>query len=146
MMRKTLFALILSFWSVMAMAQDLESLRDQAEQDPTALAQLQQLAQGPDAKAAFYMGTLYSPRITRQETTVKKNWSETLYWYRKASRLGLARADFDLGLAYEKGLGVKKDPRRAQDYFERMAAIARAETAVPASTDKLRTVAPVQAD
>jgi hypothetical protein len=115
------------------MAQDLESLRNQAEQNPAALARLRQAASAPDAQAAFYLGTLYSPLITRQESTVVKGWPETLHWYRLAARLGCARANFDLGLVYEKGLGVAKNPQRAAVYFSRMADIARIETALPSS-------------
>lgn len=123
--------LLLAALPVLAAAEDMESLRDQAETDPVALHHLQDLARGDHAEAAFYLGTLYAPRITRKEVTVSKNWPEALHWYRKAARLGLARADFDLGLAYEKGLGVPKDPQRAQVYFDRMAHIAEVETALP---------------
>lgn len=128
---KMLLFLLLAALPVLAAAEDMESLRDQAETDPVALHHLQNLARGNNAEAAFYLGTLYAPRITRKEVTVSKNWSEALHWYRKAAHLGLARADFDLGLAYEKGLGVPKDPQRAQVYFDRMAHIAEVETALP---------------
>ncbi|MBU2738672.1 SEL1-like repeat protein [Acidithiobacillus concretivorus] len=133
MKKSTLMVLILLICPLAAAAQDLESLRNQAESDPAALAQLQALARGHDAKAAFYLGTLYSPLITRKEVTVHKGWPETLHWYRKAAGLGLARADFDLGLAYEEGLGVGKNPQQAKTYFTRMAHIAQLETALPAS-------------
>lgn len=133
MRRISLLFLIFCIWPGLAAAGSLESLRNQAESDPAALVQLQHLAQQADAKAAFYLGTLYSPVITRQEDTVSKNWPETLHWYRKAAHFGLARADFDLGLAYEEGLGVSKNPQQAQVYFERMAAIARAETTLPSA-------------
>ena len=131
-LRATL-SLIAGLLPLAAMAQDLESLRNQAEQNPAALARLRQAASAPDAKAAFYLGTLYSPLITRQESTVVKGWPETMHWYRQAARLGCARANFDLGLVYEKGLGVAKNPQRAAVYFSRMAAIARIETALPPS-------------
>ncbi|OCX69685.1 hypothetical protein A6M27_07835 [Acidithiobacillus thiooxidans] len=133
MKKSTLMGLMLLIWPLAAAAQDLESLRNQAESDPAALAQLHALARGHNAKAAFYLGTLYSPLITRKEVTVHKGWPETLYWYRKAAGLGLARADFDLGLAYEKGLGVRKNPQQAKAYFARMAHIAQLETALPAA-------------
>ena len=118
-------------WPLAVQAQGLESLRNQAEQDPTALARLQRAAGSQNAEAAFYLGTLYSPLITRQESTVVKGWPEALHWYRRAARLGSARADFDMGLAYEKGLGVPENPQRAAAYFSRMAAISRTETAAP---------------
>ncbi|MDR7927027.1 sel1 repeat family protein [Acidithiobacillus thiooxidans] len=133
MKQVTLIILMLLIWPLAAAAHDLESLRNQAESDPAALSQLQKLARGHDAKAAFYLGTLYSPLITRKEVTVHKGWPETLHWYRKAAGLGLARADFDLGLAYEEGLGVRKNPQQAKTYFARMAHIARLETALPAA-------------
>lgn len=133
MLRCVILLLVVGLWPLAALAQDLESLRNQAEQDPAALARLQQAASARDAKAAFYLGTLYSPLITRQESTVVKGWPETLHWYRQAARLGCARADFDLGLVYEEGLGVAKNTQRARKYFSRMAAIARTETASPSS-------------
>ena len=133
MLRCVILLLVVGLWPLAALAQDLESLRNQAEQDPAALARLQQAASARDAKAAFYLGTLYSPLITRQESTVVKGWPATLHWYRQAARLGCARADFDLGLVYEEGLGVAKNTQRARKYFSRMAAIARTETASPSS-------------
>ena len=129
MLLRATLSLIAGLLPLAAMAQDLESLRNQAEQNPAALARLRQAASAPDAQAAFYLGTLYSPLITRQESTVVKGWPETLHWYRLAARLGCARANFDLGLVYEKGLGVAKNPQRAAVYFSRMADIARIETA-----------------
>ncbi|HUX19046.1 MAG TPA: sel1 repeat family protein [Acidithiobacillus sp.] len=133
MLLRATLSLIAGLLPLAAMAQDLESLRNQAEQNPAALARLRQAASAPDAKAAFYLGTLYSPLITRQESTVVKGWPETMHWYRQAARLGCARADFDLGLVYDEGLGVAKNPQRATVYFSRMAAIARIETALPPS-------------
>ncbi len=133
MLLRVICLLMAGLWPFVATAQDLESLRNQAEQDPAALVRLRQAAASQNAKAAFYLGTLYSPLITRRENTVVKGWPETLRWYRRAARLGCARADFDLGLAYEKGLGVAKDPQRAAMYFSRMAAIARMETALSSS-------------
>ena len=133
MLRCVILLLVVGLWPLAALAQDLESLRNQAEQDPAALVRLQQAASARDAKAAFYLGTLYSPLITRQESTVVKGWPATLHWYRQAARLGCARANFDLGLAYEEGQGVAKNPQRARKYFSRMAAIARTETASPSS-------------
>lgn len=133
MLLRATLSLITGLLPLAAMAQDLESLRNQAEQNPAALARLRQAASARDAKAAFYLGTLYSPLITRQENTVVKSWPQTLHWYRQAARLGCARADFDLGLVYEKGLGVAKNTQRARKYFSRMATIARTETASPSS-------------
>ena len=131
MLLRATLSLIAGLLPLAAMAQDLESLRNQAEQNPAALARLRQAAVSQNADAAFYLGTLYSPLITRQESTVVKGWPEALRWYRRAARLGSARADFDMGLAYEKGLGVPENSQRAATYFSRMAAIARTETAAP---------------
>ena len=120
-------ALSLSAW-----AENWEALRNRAEQDPQALQELQAAAQGGHPEAAFYLGTLYAPPICKQETTVTKNWSAALHWYRVASDLGEGRADFDLGLAYEKGLGVAKDPAMARYYYRRMMTQAAREIGVPA--------------
>lgn len=135
MLLRAILSLIAGLLPLAAMAHDLESLRNQAEQNPAALARLRQAAVSQNADAAFYLGTLYSPLITRQESTVVKGWPEALRWYRRAARLGSARADFDMGLAYEEGLGVPENPQRAAAYFSRMAAVARIETALPPSAN-----------
>ncbi|MEL5848441.1 MAG: sel1 repeat family protein [Candidatus Igneacidithiobacillus chanchocoensis] len=118
--------------SLSAWANDWEALRNRAEQDPQALLQLQAAAQNGHPEAAFYLGTLYAPPICKQETTVGKDWGQALHWYRVASDLGEGRADFDLGLAYEKGLGVAKDPALARYYYRRMMTQAAREIGVPA--------------
>ena len=64
MLRCVIFMLIGGLWPFAALAQDLESLRNRAEQDPTALARLQRAASARDAKAAFYLGTRLLSRAT----------------------------------------------------------------------------------
>ena len=125
-------ALVAAFFALPAFAQDWEALRNQAEQDPQALAQLQQAARNGHAEAAFFLGTLYAPPICKQERTVPKSWDQALHWYRIASDLGVAKADFDLGLAYEKGLGVSKNPVLARYYYRRLMTQAAREVGVPA--------------
>lgn len=122
-----------SILTLPALAQDWESLRNQAEQDPQALAQLQHAAQHGHGEAAFYLGTLYAPPICKQERTVRKSWNRALHWYRVAADWGEGKADFDLGLAYEKGLGVAEDPTLARYYYRRMMTQAAREVGVPAA-------------
>ncbi|WP_248886316.1 sel1 repeat family protein [Acidithiobacillus acidisediminis] len=125
-------AIIALLLALPAWAQDWEALRNRAEQDPQALAQLQHAAQHGHGEAAFYLGTLYAPPICKQERTVAKSWDDALHWYRIAADLGEAKADFDLGLAYEKGLGVAKDPELARYYYRRMMTQAAREVGAPA--------------
>ncbi|WP_308387869.1 sel1 repeat family protein [Acidithiobacillus sp. AMEEHan] len=125
-------ALVAAFLATAAFAQDWEALRNQAEQDPQALARLQQAAGSGHAEAAFFLGTLYAPPICKAERTVPKSWEQALHWYRIASDLGVAKADFDLGLAYEKGLGVRKNPALARYYYRRLMTQAAREVGVPA--------------
>ncbi len=117
-----------------AASTEWENLRNRAEKNPGALKLLQKAARDGQGKASFYLGTLYAPPITRTETTVKKSWKEALYWYRMASEQNCARADFDLGMAYEEGLGAVRNPVLSRYYFHRMMALAerRATAGLPA--------------
>ncbi len=101
-----------------------ETLRNRAEKNVSALNQLQKAALEGQGKAPFYLGTLYAPPITRTEITVRKNWKKALHWYRMASKQNSARADFDLGMAYEEGLGVARNLALSRYYFHRMRGIA----------------------
>ncbi len=42
-------------------------------------------------------------------------------WYRKAAEQGFADAQYNLGLAYLHGQGVKKDDQEAADWFRKAA-------------------------
>ncbi|WP_437556687.1 tetratricopeptide repeat protein [Acidithiobacillus sulfuriphilus] len=122
--------LVLPGW---AGAAGLEALRNAAEQSPQALARLRNLAERGNARAELYLGTLYAPPIVKKERTVGKDAATALAWYHRAAQGGCARADFDLGLAYEEGMGVPRSPAMARHYFGRMAALARQEAVAGSS-------------
>ena len=49
------------------------------------------------------------------------NHSKAAKWYRKAADQGIARAQFNLGLMYRKGLGVIKDATEAAWWYRKAA-------------------------
>ena len=49
---------------------------------------------------------------------VKKDWTEAAKWYHKAARQGEAKAQFALGLIYEKGKVGKKDLPLAAKWYD----------------------------
>jgi len=124
---------LLLLWALQSVAEDWERIRDQAETDSKALAQLQRAARAGNAQAAFYLGTLYAPPITKATRTVPKDWGKAIHWYQQAADWGDAKAAFDLGLAYEKGQGMAKNPAMARYYFRRMMALAAEAVGVPAT-------------
>ncbi|HEB55343.1 MAG TPA: sel1 repeat family protein [Gammaproteobacteria bacterium] len=59
------------------------------------------LAQDDNSKAQFFLGMLYE--------SASNDLYKALYWYRRAAELGDREAQHNLGLAYARGLGVKKN-------------------------------------
>jgi hypothetical protein len=53
---------------------------------------------------------------------VAKNEEHAAHWFRKAADGGLAEAQYNLGLMYERGRGVPKDERDAAAWYSRAAA------------------------
>ena len=58
---------------------------------------------------------------------INKDWSEAANWYIKAACQGEAKAQFALGLIYEKGKGVKKIPDEALKWYSEAAKQGNAE-------------------
>ena len=52
---------------------------------------------------------------------VEKNQKMAVYWFEKAAELGLAKAQFNLGLSYRKGQGVSKNLNEAIKWFRKSA-------------------------
>ena len=44
-------------------------------------------------------------------------------WYEKAAELGDLNATNDIAVLYEKGLGVEKDPTKAQEWRDKAKAL-----------------------
>lgn len=49
------------------------------------------------------------------------NFDKAVLFYRLASAKGIARADYQLGKCYERGLGVKRDLLEAYSHYKRAA-------------------------
>lgn len=47
----------------------------------------------------------------------KKGYRSAIPWLKKASELGDPWAQYELGLAYQEGLGVSKNIRQAMQYY-----------------------------
>ena len=58
--------------------------------------------------------------ITMDEVS-GRNYAEAVKWYRKAAEQGNANAQKNLGVCYEKGLGVSKDQAEADKWFHKAA-------------------------
>ena len=65
-----------------------------------------------DASAQFYLGIHYS---------ASKNYSQAVYWYRKAAAQGWSVAYGELGECYEWGHGVDKDMTEAVSWYRKAA-------------------------
>ncbi len=61
--------------------------------------------------------------IFRQATNLyeEKKYSEALQLYRKAAEIGLASAQYNLGLLYKEGLGTEKDLKEAFKWYSKAA-------------------------
>ncbi|NOZ37380.1 MAG: sel1 repeat family protein [Gammaproteobacteria bacterium] len=63
------------------------------------------LAHNGNSKAEFFLGMLYE--------SASNDRYKALYWYRRAAEQGDREAQHNLGLAYARGLGVKKNIPKA---------------------------------
>ena len=66
----------------------------------------------PDAKACFNKGFEYYN---------KANYAEAVKWYRKAAEQGGAKAQYNLGLCYHKGIGVEHSHTEAVKWWRKAA-------------------------
>ena len=76
------------------------------------LAALAADAEAGDAGACFLLGRYY------YYDGNGKNYSRAADFFEKGAELGDARAEYQAGLCYERGDGVKKDPVKALNYFK----------------------------
>ena len=51
----------------------------------------------------------------------KPDYEQAIKWYEKAAKQNHADAQYQLGLCYEKGQGVKQDLKMARKWFEKAA-------------------------
>ena len=71
-------------------------------------------AQEGDAKAQYYVGTIYE-----KGPKGKPDYALAAVWYQKAAEQGHKQAAMNLGRLYEKGLGVPKNPSTAFTWYSR---------------------------
>ncbi|GHT40295.1 hypothetical protein AGMMS49921_01440 [Endomicrobiia bacterium] len=52
---------------------------------------------------------------------VEQNYKEASNWFKKSAEQGNAKAQYNLGLMYDKGEGVKQDYKEAVDWYKKAA-------------------------
>lgn len=48
---------------------------------------------------------------------VRQDDAQAAQWFRKAAEQGVAKAQYNLGIAYESGRGVRQDSALAQEWY-----------------------------
>lgn len=79
---------------------------------------LKLLAKQGNSQAQFNLGYRYH----YGRNGVTKDYSQAVYWYRKAAEQGHSTAQCNLGLCYEYGKGVTQDYSRAEHWYKKAAA------------------------
>jgi TPR repeat protein/nucleoid-associated protein YgaU len=77
------------------------------------LTQIRAQADKGDLESLNALGNAYTNGLLG----LKQDYAEALAWYRRAAEKGFAPAQFNLGLAYELGRGVRADERQAFKYY-----------------------------
>lgn len=99
---------IISAWECRVQGGQYPSTND-SNGRATALKVWQSCADQGDKVAQNYLGEIYA----RNWGTVKPDFSHAAEWFRKAAEQGYSRAQKNLGVLYEQGLGVPNDPETA---------------------------------
>ena len=81
----------------------------------TALAVWLSPAQSGDKEAQTYLGEIYEKSLGG----AAPDYAAAATWYRKAADQGYPRALMNLGLLYERGLGVEKDLAKAMKFYRK---------------------------
>ncbi|MGR8929897.1 MAG: caspase family protein [Gammaproteobacteria bacterium] len=68
-----------------------------------------------DKVAQTYLGEIYA----RAWNGTPPDFDEAVKWFKKAAEQGYSRAQKNLGLLYEQGLGVLKDPSKALELYRK---------------------------
>lgn len=79
--------------------------------------QLLQKAEAGDAEAQLELGDIYHDGFEGKGP----KYVEAAYWYRKAADQGNARAQYAIGRAHDRGLGVTLDRQEAIKWYQRSA-------------------------
>jgi TPR repeat protein len=70
-------------------------------------------AEKGDVQAQNHLGYIYRDR---------QNYQEAVYWFKKAAEQGNTIAQFNLGVMYDKGQGVRQDYQKAFYWYKKSAA------------------------
>ncbi|MCH9053703.1 MAG: sel1 repeat family protein, partial [Proteobacteria bacterium] len=65
--------------------------------------------------------------LAKADTGAPKTYGDAMRWYKQAARAGNPRAQYYLGLMYERGINVKEDAATAASWFAKAAAQGHAE-------------------
>lgn len=65
-----------------------------------------------DRGVDYYNGAMMMP----------KDFAKALYWFEKAAEQGLARAQYNTAMMYDKGWGTEQDTRKAIEWYKKAAA------------------------
>ena len=105
-------------WEDEPRPEELRRLHSLLASDPKlALQGLQELSEQGSLAATLYIAIhLDSSAVDEHDE------EESVRWYEKAAKQGLAQAQFNFGACYEKGIGVKQDAKQALDWYKKAAA------------------------
>lgn len=84
----------------------------------TDIDRLQELAESGNPKAQNDLATFY---FIRSMSGTNEDFALAVYWFEKAALKNEPHALFNLGICYERGLGVEKDMKKALDYYRQAA-------------------------
>lgn len=82
----------------------------------TALAELKPAAKDGDARAAFYLGSIYYRGLG-----VDRDLSRAFHWVKRAAMAGHAKAQVAVGYSYSNGLGVERNESLAIKWYRKAA-------------------------
>ncbi len=106
-----IYGMLLAAPSVVA-GGDESSSKDAAAAD--SFGRIEQEARAGDARAQFRLGNIYFYGSEGR----KKDYSLAAFWFRKAALQRLPEAQFNLGVCFDKGLGVKEDRLEAFKWYD----------------------------
>lgn len=116
---QVLVALALTLLTVAAHGTSYQEARAAYDRSEFTLAQSlwQTLAEAGDVEAMFALGAL----LYEGPGEVPVNYLESSRWYATAAELGHADAQYNLGNAYQRGLGVWQDDLQAAQWWQKAA-------------------------
>jgi len=115
------FAAALCLLALQAVADPLDDAKKAQKQGDfaMALALATPFAEKGDDEAQYMLGQLYgaSENYVKSKRNPHYDPAKAIRWYQAAADQGNAEAQFDLGLSYERGGGVKKDMMNALRWY-----------------------------